>query len=129
MVCLISWGCFDIDFKEDDSGVIIIKTESLIKSIIKKIRGGEKIENIAYAFHYSLVKTSVDIILKLAEKFGINIVALSGGVFHNRLLLSLFMQECSKKNLQVLLPREMPFNDGCIAHGQIVVAKEMIKAV
>ena len=54
-------------------------------------------------------------------------VALSGGVFQNRLLLSLFMKELEKRGFNVLLPKKLPFNDGCIAFGQIAIAKELLK--
>ena len=49
-------------------------------------------------------------------------VALSGGVFMNRILTDLVVQRLEAKGLRVLVHRRVPPNDGCIALGQAVVA-------
>jgi hydrogenase maturation protein HypF len=49
-------------------------------------------------------------------------VALSGGVFMNRILTDLVVQRLTAQGVRVLLHRRIPPNDGCIALGQAVVA-------
>ena len=49
-------------------------------------------------------------------------VALSGGVFMNRILNDLLVPRLEAEGVRVLLHRRVPPNDGCIAVGQAVVA-------
>jgi len=49
-------------------------------------------------------------------------VALSGGVFQNKLLLELVMRRLTAQGLDVLTHRLVPANDGGLALGQAVVA-------
>ena len=41
----------------------------------------------------------------------------------NRLMLAGVRSRLEAAGLRVLLPRELPANDGCIAYGQAVVAR------
>ena len=56
-------------------------------------------------------------------------VALSGGVFMNRLLLQLLARELKSAGLTVLVPHTVPVNDGCIAYGQAAVASARLAQV
>jgi hydrogenase maturation protein HypF len=56
------------------------------------------------------------------EEIGIPLVALSGGVFQNRVLVELCVEELERRGLQVLVPELLPPNDGGIAFGQAAVA-------
>ena len=49
-------------------------------------------------------------------------VALSGGVFQNRILLEAVIGRLAARGLTVLTHREIPANDGGLALGQAVVA-------
>ncbi len=60
---------------------------------------------------------------------GIDTVALSGGVFMNRLLLQLLTRELKDAGLTVLIPQTVPVNDGCIAYGQAAVARTRLAQV
>lgn len=63
-----------------------------------------------------------------AREHGISSVALSGGVFTNRLLLRDTTRILERHGLTVLTPRTVPFNDGCIAYGQAAIARACIFA-
>ena len=61
--------------------------------------------------------------------YDISTVALSGGVFMNRLLLQLLTRELKSAGLTVLVPQTVPVNDGCIAYGQAAVARTRLAQV
>jgi hydrogenase maturation protein HypF len=58
----------------------------------------------------------------IASETGINQVALSGGVFQNRLLLRKTVGLLEKSSLQVFTHKQVPCNDGGISLGQAVIA-------
>jgi hydrogenase maturation protein HypF len=64
----------------------------------------------------------VELALDLARRGGCEAVALTGGCFQNRLLRTGVARRLSGAGFQVLLPREVPPNDGGLALGQLWVA-------
>ena len=57
-----------------------------------------------------------------AERSGLDLVVLSGGVFQNRLLLERTSALLGAAHLRVLVPERLPPNDGGISFGQAAVA-------
>ncbi len=58
----------------------------------------------------------------MAREAGTGTVALGGGCFQNALLLDLASAELAAQGLEVLVPRELPPNDGAISAGQAAAA-------
>jgi hydrogenase maturation protein HypF len=58
----------------------------------------------------------------IANETAITQVALSGGVFQNRLLLRKTVSSLERSGFQVLTHRQVPCNDGGISLGQAVIA-------
>jgi len=58
----------------------------------------------------------------ISEETGITQVALSGGVFQNRLLLKLATASLHKAGFNVITHQQVPCNDGGISLGQAVIA-------
>ena len=56
------------------------------------------------------------------EQSGLNVVALSGGVFQNRLLLEQLLARLTERAFQVYVNRRVPPNDGGLSLGQAAVA-------
>ncbi|MCX8011881.1 MAG: hypothetical protein N3A64_01825, partial [Desulfobacterota bacterium] len=77
---------------------------------------------IAFRFHYTTAELIVKMVQALAWKTGITKVALSGGVFQNRLLLRLAVAGLEKAGFLVITHREIPTNDGGISLGQAIIA-------
>jgi hydrogenase maturation protein HypF len=115
----------DIPFIKDNS--IILQTGALTEYIVNLIKNRKPKEDIAYAFHKSIAMSSVKVADILREECGINRIVLSGGVFHNRLLLNLMLKGLKGKGFDIYLPQKVPFNDGSLALGQIAVAKEILR--
>lgn len=79
---------------------------------------------LALAFHRSVARSACMAAAKACRDAGVDTVALSGGVFMNRLLLQLIRDGLEDEDLEVLIPRSVPVNDGCIAYGQAAVARQ-----
>ena len=103
-------------------GLKIIKLSALFRDIIQDIRGNTPNRLIAYKFHITAARMIVEMCDAVAYETGIRNVALSGGVFQNRLLQKLALTGLQKKGYNVLTHHIVPCNDGGISLGQAVVA-------
>ena len=73
-------------------------------------------------FHRAVVRSIIDTASVVASRSGTRRVALGGGVFANRLVLSGAVHELASAGLEPLTHLRLPANDGAIAYGQAVVA-------
>jgi hydrogenase maturation protein HypF len=73
-------------------------------------------------FHNTVARMIVELCRIISSKTGIKQVALSGGVFQNRLLLKLATAALQKEGFDVLIHHLVPCNDGGVSLGQAVVA-------
>jgi hydrogenase maturation protein HypF len=79
-------------------------------------------ERVAARFHAGVAAGTASACAALAGVVGLDTVALSGGVFQNRLLLEATTGALAREGLRVLRPERLPPNDGGIAYGQAVIA-------
>ena len=93
------------------------------------IEAGAPADKLALDFHIAIARASARIASEICARKGIDTVALSGGVFMNRLLLRLLTRKLEDAGLTVLVPRTVPVNDGCIAYGQAAVARARLAQV
>jgi hydrogenase maturation protein HypF len=81
---------------------------------------------IAARFHKGLAIVMVDMLKTLGgeahREQPLNTVALSGGVFQNRVLLEQVVTRLERSGFTVLTHRRLPANDGGLAFGQAVIA-------
>lgn len=77
---------------------------------------------LAAGFHLGLSRAIVKTCRTIAKSNGLETVALSGGVFQNRLLLEMVMDGLEQKGLYVLSHVQVPPNDGGLSLGQAVLA-------
>jgi hydrogenase maturation protein HypF len=89
-----------------------------IAAAVADLRAGVDVGRIAMRFHRGLAVATAE----ACAATGIPLVVLSGGVFQNRILLELTIEELERKSLLPLLPQLLPPNDGGIAYGQAAVA-------
>ena len=83
---------------------------------------GNTAPDVAGKFHATMALAIVETLEALRDETGINRVALSGGVFQNRLLLEGVSGQLQEQGKTVLLPQWLPTNDGGLALGQAVIA-------
>ncbi len=80
----------------------------------------------ANLFHGTLAAAWADRIQQHAHKNNIRTIILSGGCFLNKILTNALIKQLSSKGLNVLLPKQMPPNDGGISLGQICIAGQLL---
>ena len=76
-------------------------------------------EVLAYLFHYAVASAIIEMTDKTCEEYQTNQIALSGGTFINRLLLTDVVNGLEYAGLQVYINQKVPCGDGGIALGQI----------
>lgn len=105
----------------DDSP--ILDPQPLIEALLNGIEAGAPVDRLALGFHIAITHATTHVACEICEREGLDTVALSGGVFMNRLLLQLLTHELKDAGLAVLVPHAVPVNDGCIAYGQAAIAR------
>jgi len=104
----------------------VLNSRPLIKALLEGTRAGVPAGRLALDFHVTIAHASALIASEICAREGLDTVALSGGVFMNRLLLQLLTRELKSVGLTVLVPHSVPVNDGCIAYGQAVIARALL---
>lgn len=103
--------------------VIELDPTPMVRAALDDLMAGRPVEAIAADVHFAVAQAVCDVSIQIARRSGIRNVALSGGVFMNRLLLGEALQRLRAEGLRPLVPSAVPVNDGCIAYGQAAVAR------
>ena len=110
-------------------GPDVLDQKALFEALLEGIEAGAPADRLALDFHVTVARSSARIASDICVRKGIDTVALSGGVFMNRLLLQLLTRELKYAGLAVLVPHTVPVNDGCIAYGQAAVASARLAQI
>ncbi|MFH0738544.1 MAG: hypothetical protein V2A59_01620 [Candidatus Omnitrophota bacterium] len=100
----------------------IIDPAPVFKGIIDGLKNKEEPQGLALRFHLGVAQMIKSLALTLRKETGINRVALSGGVFQNRLLLKESKELLYKEGFEVLLHKELSCNDSSISLGEAAIA-------
>jgi hydrogenase maturation protein HypF len=100
--------------------------DDIVRNVVDATKSGRDPCSIAAAFHHSLAGALADNAAAIARKAGLPRVALGGGSFQNRILLSRVVSRLEARGLEVLVPSQVPANDGGLALGQAAVASAAI---
>ena len=104
-----------------------LPTLSLVKEVAERKLAGENSNQLALHFHRRLAGMIVSACEKAREETGINTVALSGGVYQNKLLLDYSVTMLEEIGFHVLRHHLLPPNDGGISLGQAVAAMRSLQ--
>lgn len=110
-------------------GPYVLDQKALFEALLEGIEAGAPANRLALDFHIAIARSSARIAREICAREGIDTVALSGGVFMNRLLLQPLTRELKSMGLTVLIPQTVPVNDGCIAYGQAAVASARLAQI
>lgn len=106
-----------------DGDNFIIKTGLVIREIVSDIEKGISREDIARKFHNGITKITLTICSILRQRNHLNTVAISGGVFQNKLLLETLTKGLRQRKFKVYYNQLLPTNDGAISLGQVAIVK------
>ncbi len=104
------------------AGPLVLAAGELVRAVVEDVRAGVEAPVVSARFHNGLAGAVVAACEALRARAGLSLVALSGGVFQNRLLLERVVTGLESLEFQVLLHSRVPPNDGGISLGQVAVA-------
>jgi hydrogenase maturation protein HypF len=106
----------------EDKGMKIVHLRDLLSGVIEDLHQDVSQGMIAIKFHNTVAQMITEMCRLIADDTGIKEIALSGGVFQNRLLLTKTVSLLESSGFHVFIHRQVPCNDGGISLGQAVVA-------
>ncbi len=109
--------------RSECDGPLVLDMEPTVLGLLDGIAAGIDPDTLALALHEAVAQAAADAARLVSLRTGIRTVALSGGVFMNRLLLTRTAALLENAGMRVLIPTTVPVNDGCIAYGQAAVAR------
>ena len=93
----------------------------LVRGLLAHERAGMNVSELAARFIASIV----DLGVRSCQRAGLSQVVLAGGCFQNDLLTRALVRRLDHAGFNVLLPQQVPINDGGISAGQVAVASRM----
>lgn len=100
-----------------------IDSASVIRAIVRDLNSGVTPTTIAARFHRSVADLVSSLCGQVRRSHGLDVVALTGGVFQNRLLVELVVPMLESEGFDVLRHRQVPPNDGGISLGQVAIGR------
>ncbi|WP_071188911.1 carbamoyltransferase HypF [Trichormus sp. NMC-1] len=112
---------YTFKFEKSDN-IYYIDTSSTWRQILNDINQHTSSSEIAAKFHKSLAIAVVTMVKQIRQEHEFHQVALTGGVFQNRILLKQVKMGLEKSEIKVLTHSIVPANDGGLSLGQAVIA-------
>jgi hydrogenase maturation protein HypF len=110
---------------DPDGGLLWLGFEPMWRALCEDLASAVPGSTVAARFHAGLARAVCDMVTRLSRPGDdrlFDTVVLSGGVFQNKLLLTLVDRQLQDLNFKVLSHGAVPANDGGLALGQAAVA-------
>ena len=104
-----------------DTSVLLMDAAPVFAALLDDMQAGVPVPVIAARFHGAFVCAIADVAELVRATYGIEVMALSGGVFMNRYLLERTLARLQERGFTVALNKELPPNDASISYGQAVL--------
>jgi hydrogenase maturation protein HypF len=105
---------------------LLLDFRTMIGQIIEDVKKRQQPGVISARFHNGVAKGLLDLAIRAQDKYNLQTVALSGGVFCNRYLANRLIGLLKNQGFCVLFNRSVPANDGGIALGQAAIASSLV---
>ncbi len=100
----------------------VLDPAPLIAGLVAGLRAGTAAADLAAGFHQAVIRGTAVAAGRAAERAGLSVIGLTGGVFANRILLHGLRRTLTKRGYEVLTHRIVSCNDGGLALGQATIA-------
>jgi hydrogenase maturation protein HypF len=114
-------GGYPYDLNEI-GGMLVFDPAVLARALVADLQRGVPAGQVSARFHTTLAWMAAEVCARLRNQTGIARVALSGGVFQNRLLTETLVPLLLRAEFTVHTHCRVPPNDGGLALGQAVIA-------
>jgi len=104
----------------------LVDPAPVIRSIVSDLREGVSSQVIAARFHNGVAQVVLELCIRAREKYGLDRVVLSGGVWQNMFLMRRTVDLLRGEDFEILIHRKVPANDGGLALGQAAIAAHKI---
>ena len=111
-----------ISLLDGEDGALLLDPSALVARVASDRERGTPPAAIAAGFHEAIGRAAADLAIAVAERRGLDTVALTGGVFQNVRLTEVVDEALSRAGLTILVHHTLPPNDGAISVGQAAVA-------
>jgi hydrogenase maturation protein HypF len=115
-------GGYEASIGPGADGALVIGGTDLVSAVVADLRAGVDRSLVAARFHAGVRDGIVEVCRAVADRTGLQSVALSGGVFQNVLLETTTVDALRREGFAVLTHSRVPPNDGGISLGQAVIA-------
>ncbi len=116
---------YDFELINSTGKPLQLDLSKMIRQIIDDIRKETENKIISAKFHNTVAAGLLELAKAARESKKLNTVALSGGVFCNRHLMTRLVRLLRRNDFSVLFNREVPSNDGGISLGQAAIAAKL----
>ncbi|MFJ4573806.1 carbamoyltransferase HypF [Streptomyces sp. NPDC088846] len=106
----------------DTGGALIADPAPVLSAVVDDVRAHTAPGVVAARFHEAVAALVRSACVLAREQYGLNTVALTGGVFANTRLSSACARTLRRRGFTVLRHHRVPPNDGGLALGQVMVA-------
>ncbi|MEN6577257.1 MAG: carbamoyltransferase HypF [Phycisphaerales bacterium] len=117
--------CYEFDLHRFAGEPLQLDLRKTVRSIVGDVRSEKTPATVAAKFHNTLAEGLLAMAKAARESTGLEVAALSGGAFCNRVLANRLVARLNQEGFRVLLNRDIPANDGGLALGQAAIAANM----
>jgi hydrogenase maturation protein HypF len=108
-----------------EDGMLSLDPVPILRAAVDERLGGVDRGVVSARFHNSVVELLASGCERAREMTGLELVALSGGVFQNGIILWRLKARLEEAGFEVLIHKLLPPNDACISLGQVAVAANL----
>lgn len=110
---------------EESDGALLADASPVIAGV--STAGDADKRSLALGFHYAVAEMTEKMCEGIRDKYGVNTVALSGGVFQNSVLLGGVTRLLKENRFIVYINESVPPNDGGISLGQAYIGLKYLQ--
>jgi hydrogenase maturation protein HypF len=119
-------GAYRFGIEPTATGLLVVTWRAVVRAVVADVRAGVAAAVIAARFHAAVAHLVGAVCRHVCGLHGPPVVGLTGGVFQNALLTGATVTILQRAGCDTVLHRCVPPNDGGLALGQAVLARQRL---